>query len=134
MFAPAFPAQAAQAGPIAEALVNHTPAEIVSYVFIDLAVIVALARVAGRLAIRVGQPAVIGEIIAGILLGPTLLGALPGDLDTKLFPPDVRPFLNVLAQVGLILFMFLVGLEVDLTFIRGRERIALSVSISSICS
>jgi Kef-type K+ transport system membrane component KefB len=112
--------------------VNLTPAEIVSYVFIDLAVIVALARIVGRLAVRLGQPAVVGEIIAGILLGPTLLGAFPGNLDEKLFPPDVRPYLNVLAQVGLILFMFLVGLEVDLTFIRGRERIAFSVSISSI--
>jgi len=113
-------------------LVDHTPAEIVSIVFIDLAVIVALARIAGRLAVRLGQPAVVGEIIAGILLGPSLLGLFPGDLDSKLFPPDVRPYLNVLAQVGLILFMFLVGLEVDLSFIRGRERIALSVSISSI--
>jgi Kef-type K+ transport system membrane component KefB len=112
--------------------VNHTPTEIVSYVFLDLAVIVVVARLFGRLALKVGQPAVVGEIIAGILLGPTLLGALPGDLDTKLFPPDVRPFLNVLAQLGLVLFMFLVGLEVDLSFIRGRERIAVSVSLSSI--
>jgi Kef-type K+ transport system membrane component KefB len=112
--------------------VNHTPAEIVSYVFLDLAVIVVIARLFGRLALKVGQPAVVGEIIAGILLGPTLLGALPGDLDTKLFPPDVRPYLNVLAQLGLVLFMFLVGLEVDLSFIRGRERIAVSVSLSSI--
>jgi Kef-type K+ transport system membrane component KefB len=112
--------------------VNHTPTEIVSYVFIDLAVIVVVARLFGRLAIKLGQPAVVGEIIAGILLGPTLLGALPGDLDTKLFPPDVRPYLNVLAQLGLVLFMFLVGLEVDLSFIRGRERIAVSVSLSSV--
>src|SRR4051812_48789302 len=86
----------------------------------------------GRLAVKLGQPAVVGEIIAGIMLGPSLLGALPGDLDTKLFPPDVRPYLNVLAQLGLVLFMFLVGLEVDLSFIRGREKIAFSVSIASI--
>ncbi|WP_199522334.1 cation:proton antiporter [Geodermatophilus marinus] len=111
---------------------DHSIAEIVAYVFLDLAVIVLLARLVGRLAVRVGQPAVMGEIIAGILLGPTLLGALPGDLDTLLFPPDVRPFLEVLAQLGLVLFMFLVGLEVDLSFIRGRERIALSVSVASI--
>ena len=107
-------------------------AEITAYVFIDLAVIIVLARLMGRLAVKLGQPAVVGEIIAGILLGPTLLGALPGDLDTRLFPPDVKPFLNVLAQLGLVLFMFLVGLEVDLTFIRGRERIAASVSVASI--
>lgn len=106
--------------------------EIVSYVFIDLAVIVVVARLMGRLARTLGQPAVVGEIIAGIALGPSLLGALPGHLDTRLFPLEVRPYLNVLAQLGLILFMFLVGLEVDLSFIRGRERIAFSVSISSI--
>ena len=111
---------------------DHTPAEIVAYVFLDLAVIIVVARLMGRLAVKVGQPAVMGEIIAGILLGPTLLGALPGDLDTLLFPADVRPYLNVLAQLGLVLFMFLVGLEVDLSFIRGRERIAFSVSIASI--
>ena len=111
---------------------DHDIAEITAYVFLDLAVIMVIARLMGRLAVKVGQPAVMGEIIAGILLGPTLLGALPGDLDTKLFPPDVRPFLNVLAQLGLVLFMFLVGLEVDLSFIRGRERIAVSVSVASI--
>ncbi|MGY1616687.1 cation:proton antiporter [Geodermatophilus sp. SYSU D00691] len=106
--------------------------EIIAYVFIDLAVIMVIARVFGRLAVKVGQPAVVGEIIAGILLGPTLLGALPGDLDTLLIPADIRPFLNVLAQLGLVLFMFLVGLEVDLSFIRGREKIAVSVSLASI--
>jgi K+:H+ antiporter len=110
----------------------HSVAEITAYVFLDLAVIMVIARLMGRLAVKVGQPAVIGEIIAGILLGPTLLGALPGDLDTALFPPDVRPFLTVLAQLGLVLFMFLVGLEVDLSFIRGREKIAVSVSVASI--
>jgi Kef-type K+ transport system membrane component KefB len=107
-------------------------AEIIAYVFLDLAVIMVLARLMGRLARRVGQPAVIGEIVAGILLGPTLLGALPGDLDTLLFPPDIRPFLNVLAQLGLVLFMFLIGLEVDLSFMRGREKVAVSVSLASI--
>ncbi len=107
-------------------------AEVIAYVFIDLAVIIVLARLMGRLAIKVGQPAVVGEIIAGIMLGPSLLGLLPGDLDALLFPPDIRPFLNVLAQLGLVLFMFLVGLEVDLGFIRGREKIAVSVSIASI--
>jgi Kef-type K+ transport system membrane component KefB len=112
--------------------VDHDIAEITAYVFLDLAVIMVIARLMGRLAVRVGQPAVMGEIVAGILLGPTLLGALPGDLDTKLFPPDVRPYLTVLAQLGLVLFMFLVGLEVDLSFIRGREKLAVSVSVASI--
>ncbi|MGY1806248.1 cation:proton antiporter [Blastococcus sp. SYSU D00669] len=107
-------------------------AEVIAYVFLDLAVIVVIARVFGRLAVKVGQPAVVGEIVAGILLGPTLLGALPGDLDKLFIPDDIRPYLNVLAQLGLVLFMFLVGLEVDLSFIKGREKIAVSVSVASI--
>ncbi len=111
---------------------DHDVAEITAYVFLDLAVIMVVARLMGRLAVKIGQPAVMGEIVAGILLGPTLLGALPGDLDELLFPEDVRPYLQVLAQLGLVLFMFLVGLEVDLSFIRGRERIAVSVSAASI--
>lgn len=110
----------------------RTVPEIVAYVFIDLAVIIVLARLMGRLALRVGQPAVVGEIIAGIMLGPSLLGLFPGGLDTLLFPPDIRPYLNVLAQLGIVLFMFLVGLEVDLSFIKGREKIAVSVSLVSI--
>src|SRR5687768_10661878 len=86
----------------------------------------------GRLAVKVGQPAVVGEIIAGIMLGPSLLGLFPGDLDGLLFPADIRPYLNVLAQLGIVLFMFLVGLEVDLSFIKGREKVAVSVSVVSI--
>jgi Kef-type K+ transport system membrane component KefB len=107
-------------------------AEIVAYVFLDLAAIMILARIMGRLSLKVGQPAVVGEIIAGIMLGPSLLGLFPGDLDKLLFPDDIRPFLNVLAQLGIVLFMFLVGLEVDLTFIRGREKVAVTVSVVSI--
>ncbi|MCO1654438.1 cation:proton antiporter [Pseudonocardia sp. S2-4] len=82
----------------------------------------------GRLFLRLGQPAVIGEIVAGIALGPTLLGLLPGDLDALLFPTEVRPHLSVIAQLGLALFMFIVGLEVDLGLIRGRGRAAGTVA------
>ncbi|MGD9528421.1 cation:proton antiporter [Pseudonocardia sp.] len=106
--------------------------EILIYVFLDIAIIVAMARVFGRLAQRVGQPAVIGEIVAGIALGPTLLGLLPGNLPLVLFPMEVRPYLNVIAQIGLILFMFLVGLEVDLSTLRQRRATALTVSLTSV--
>ncbi|WP_214407557.1 cation:proton antiporter domain-containing protein, partial [Pseudonocardia lacus] len=104
---------------------------IVAYVLLDVALVVIAARLVGRLFVRIGQPAVIGEIVAGIALGPTLLGALPGDLDTLLFPTEVRPYLSVIAQLGLALFMFIVGLEVDLGLIRGRQRAAGSVAIGA---
>jgi Kef-type K+ transport system membrane component KefB len=95
----------------------------------DLAIIILLARLLGALAKRLGQPPVIGELIAGILLGPTLFA---GAITTKLFPPTILPSLSALANLGVLLFMFVVGYELDLHLIRGRERVAASVSISSI--
>ncbi|WP_300008911.1 cation:proton antiporter [Pseudonocardia sp.] len=105
---------------------------VIAFVLLDIAIVVVAARLVGRLFRRLGQPAVIGEIVAGIALGPTLLGALPGQLDQVLFPADVRPYLSVIAQLGLALFMFIVGLEVDLSLIRGRQRIAGAVAAGSL--
>ncbi|WP_068269321.1 cation:proton antiporter [Aldersonia kunmingensis] len=111
---------------------NHSTTEIFAYVLLDIAVIIVIARVFGRAARALGQPAVVGEIVAGIALGPSLLGALPGDLDSRLFPADVVPYLQILAQLGLVLFMFIVGLELDIALIRGRGRLAGGVSLASI--
>src|SRR4051794_28950590 len=61
----------------------HTPDEIAALVFLDIAVIVVVARLMGMLFRRLRQPAVVGEILAGIILGPSLLGALPGDLTVR---------------------------------------------------
>lgn len=105
--------------------------EITAIVLVDIAVIVLAARVAGSAFRRIGQPVVIGEIVAGILLGPTLLGALPGDLSSELFPSDVRPFLKVIGDLGLVLFMFMVGLQLDLRLVR-RLRRAGAISASSV--
>src|SRR4051812_9729781 len=107
-------------------------AHVVGYVLLDVAVVVMAARLVGRLFVRIGQPAVIGEIVAGIALGPTLLGLLPGDLDVLLFPTEVRPYLNVIANLGVALFMFIVGLEVDLSLIRGRQRAAGTVAVGAV--
>jgi Kef-type K+ transport system membrane component KefB len=106
--------------------------EIIPLVFLDIAIVVVAARLMGRLFRRLRQPAVVGEIVAGIVLGPSLLGLLPGRLDTVLFPTDVRPYLNVIAQLGLVLFMFVVGLEVDASLIRRHRRTASTVSLASI--
>ncbi len=105
---------------------------IAATVFIDIAIVIVVARVFGRIAIAVGQPPVVGEIVAGVALGPSLLGLLPGNIEAKLFPPEVLPYLDILAQLGLILFMFIVGLELDMAFIRGREKVAGTISFCSI--
>ena len=111
---------------------HYSPDEIAAICFIDIAVIVIVARLMGMLFQRLRQPAVVGEILAGIALGPSLLGALPGDPSSFIFPTDVRPFLRVLAQLGLIIFMFIVGLELDVTLIRGKERAAATISLASV--
>jgi Kef-type K+ transport system membrane component KefB len=106
--------------------------DVVPFVFLDIAIVIVVARLMGRLFVRFRQPAVIGEILGGIMLGPSVLGLLPGNLPQVLFPADVRPYLNVIAQLGLVLFMFIVGLEVDLRLIQSRRGVATAVSLSSI--
>ncbi len=95
----------------------------------DIALIMVLARLLGMAAKRIGQPPVIGEIVAGILLGPTLFN---GWITTHLFPAPIVPPLTALADIGLALFMFVVGYEVDLALVRGREKVAAGVALGSI--
>ena len=104
----------------------------VAFLLLDVAIVIAAARVGGMIARACRQPAVVGEIAAGIALGPSLLGLLPGNPDQWLFPDDVRPLLGALAQIGLVLFMFIVGLELDMRLTKGRERAAASISAFSI--
>ncbi|WP_030269235.1 cation:proton antiporter [Streptomyces sp. NRRL B-24484] len=100
----------------------------VQLVFIDLALIFVLARGLGRLAALLRQPPVVGEIIAGILLGPTLFH---GELAATLFPADIRPLLTGVSYVGVALFMFLVGLELDAGALRGTGRITAGAVVGS---
>jgi Kef-type K+ transport system membrane component KefB len=103
--------------------------QVVQLFLVDLAIIILLARLFGMTAKRLGQPPVLGEIIVGILLGPTLFD---GKITATLFPITVRPALSALATLGVVMFMFAVGYLLDLRLIRGRERVAVSVSVSSI--
>ncbi|WP_256107414.1 cation:proton antiporter [Streptomyces sp. ODS05-4] len=88
----------------------------------DIAVVLAVAGAFSWAFTRLRQPAVIGEIVAGICLGPSLLGLLPGDLPSVLFPPEVKSLLGFLAQVGILLFMFVIGWEFEPGRVRGRLR------------
>ncbi|ONF63363.1 hypothetical protein AVR91_0234755 [Amycolatopsis keratiniphila subsp. keratiniphila] len=97
-----------------------------------ITVVIGACKVVGWLAQRIGQPAVIGEITAGILLGPSVLGALWPSGAAVLLPKAVVPQLNVVAQLGVIFFVFLAGLELNTRLLRGRGRLALVVSHVSI--
>jgi Kef-type K+ transport system membrane component KefB len=109
-----------------------TPAEANVRVLLAVATVVLASRAAGWLSVRVRQPRVVGEIFAGIALGPSLLGlAWPGGLD-YLFPAEVVVALRTLANLGLVLFMFLIGLDLDLRSLRGHGHRALIISHASI--
>lgn len=96
---------------------------------LSLAVIVAAAWLFRLLARRAGQPEVVGEIIAGILLGPTVAG---GAVTTALFPVEIRQTLGSLADVAVCVFVFFVGLHFDRNLLRGQVRITTSVSLGAV--
>lgn len=112
-----------------------TPAQLSIAFFLQLLLIIAACRGVGWLARRfLGQPQVVGEMIAGVVLGPSLLGLLAPELQAQLFPPESKPILFVVAQLGVGLYMFIVGLGFDLDHFRGNARSAAAVSFSGIAA
>jgi Kef-type K+ transport system membrane component KefB len=102
------------------------------HVLLALLVVMALSRLLGALCRRIDQPAVIGEVVAGIALGPSLLGHVWPAAEAYLFPANIVPLLGVLANIGVIVFMFLVGLELDTSVLRKKTHAALAISHASI--
>lgn len=94
--------------------------------------IIISARVLGFFFRKIGQPAVIGEIVAGILLGPSLLGMVLPDVSAAIFPKESLSNLQFLSQIGLILFMFVVGMELDLNVLKKKANEAVIISHASI--
>jgi Kef-type K+ transport system membrane component KefB len=101
-------------------------------VLIEVLIVIGLSRLVGLGCRWIKQPLVIGEIVAGIMLGPSLFGLIAPDLAAALFPAEAVPFLNVLSQVGLIFFMFLIGLELNPKYLSGQLEIAILTSHVSI--
>lgn len=106
--------------------------EPLSLLLLQVVVILIATRAVGAVFTRLGQPAVIGEILAGILLGPSLLGWLWPEGFHFIFPKESMGSLKLLSQIGVCLFMFVVGLELDLGHLRQKAQVALVVSHSSI--
>src|SRR5579875_3225501 len=97
------------------------PAATAVHFFLELAVILGTCRLVGLVSQRLGQPQVVGEMIAGVLLGPSFLGWLAPGVQTELLPHGTaNVVLYTAAQIGLVLYMFLIGLNFDLDLMKHR--------------
>lgn len=119
-------------GDVAVAVARRPSENVLLHVLLSLVVVIIASRALGGLFKRVRQPPVIGEVLAGILLGPSLLGRVAPEVQAFLLPVAIAPYLAVIAQVGIILFMFLVGLELDMSLLSKRSHVTLAISHSSI--
>ena len=114
------PARVASAAEIAVA--SDAAPNALFHVLLALAAVIVVGRLMARLFVTIGQPPVIGEVLAGIALGPSLLGRIAPDISSYILPVSAAPFLNLVAQLGIILYMFLVGLDLNADLLRGRAR------------
>jgi Kef-type K+ transport system membrane component KefB len=107
-------------------------AEPLAQLLLQIGLIMVVARALGAVARKLGQPAVIGEMAAGIALGPSLFGVVAPAVFARVFPASSLAAINVLGQVGVIIFLFGVGLDFDWRHVRHRARVAVVVSNAAI--
>jgi len=117
---------------LAGSVVRGRLARPLGLLLLELVVIVLVARLLGAAFERWGQPAVVGEIVGGIVLGPSVLGAAAPQAFAFLFRPTALAMLELFAQIGVVLFLFVVGLDLDLSLLRGKATAAIAVSHASI--
>jgi len=107
---------------------HYQPKDPIVLFIIQAGIIILFCRLLNYPLSMLRQPRVIAEVIGGILLGPSVLGRIP-DFTETIFPQEAMPNLTLVANLGLVLFLFLVGLEVDLRFLARNWKIALSVGV-----
>jgi Kef-type K+ transport system membrane component KefB len=129
--APAAPSEAALTAGNAIAGQAAAPNALL-HVLLALAAVIVVGRLLGVLLRAIGQPPVIGEVLAGILLGPSLLGRIAPEAAGYILPVSVAPFLGVVAQLGVVLYMFLIGLELNGELLRDRAHATVATSHASI--
>jgi Kef-type K+ transport system membrane component KefB len=123
---------APDATPVPVGEVSHPASGLLLHLLIALGLVMAVGRAIGRLFRSLGQPPVIGEVVGGILLGPSLLGWLSPGAYAFVLPTAVTPVLGAVAQLGVILYMFLVGLDLNPERLRNRVQSTIAISHSSI--
>ena len=106
----------------------HSP---IGILLLQIIAILIVCRIFGWLFLKIGQPTVIGEIVAGIVLGPSVLGNLLPDVSAFLFPPESLWNITILSQFGLILFMFAIGMELDISEVRKKLKETILISHTS---
>ncbi len=129
---PELPAVAAKAEPVVGSDWSHHLASPLGLFLLQLLVLLVVAKGAGALLKRLGQPAVIGEMAAGLMMGPLVLGSLLPGLHGALFPASSLGPLGMLSQLGVLMFLLVAGAELDLGGLRGRRRFAFTVSHAGI--
>jgi Kef-type K+ transport system membrane component KefB len=112
--------------------IHHNVTHPLAILLLQIITIIFTARTFGFLFNKIGQPTVIGEILAGIFLGPSLLGMWFPEYSTFLFPKTSLGNLQLLSQIGLVLFMFVVGMELDLKLLKNKAQDAVVISHASI--
>lgn len=105
---------------------------VIAAVFGDIAVVLVVSSLLGAVARRCGQPVVIGQILTGVLLGPSVIERLPGHLASHLIPHQTLPYLTVLSQIAVAIFMFAVGYELDFAKLRGHGRTVPLIATSAL--
>lgn len=111
---------------------HHSLRHPLAILLAQIVTIIIAARIMGWVCIKIKQPVVIGEMLAGIILGPSLLGLHFPEISTVLFPVDSLNNLQFLSQIGLILFMFIIGMELDLNVLKNKAHDAVVISHASI--